>query len=208
MAVIAISRQFGAGGRELGKQIAHKLEYYYADEDILEKAAVEVHVSPEWEKIVEMESGGKLQRYISKLNPFGQSLMERPLTDKQRYIDGFKYVELMHSIITRIAEEGNAVIVGRGGQYILQDFEDAYHLLLIANEKDRVKFIVDKYNFSHKRAVQVVKTMEKRRVNLYSFFGRKDYDDLSLYNLTLNMSKLSMDQAKGLVHELIKKEQL
>ena len=130
--------------------------------------------------------------------------MERPLTDKQGHIDGFKYVELMHSIITRIAEEGNAVIVGRGGQYILQDFEGAYHLLLIANEKDRIKFIEDKYNFSYKRAVQVVKGMEKRRVNLYRFFGRKDYDDLSLYNLTLNMSKLSMDQAKELVHELVK----
>jgi len=204
MAVITISRQFGAGGRELGKRIADKLEYYYADEDILEMAAQEVQVSPELKKIIEMEPGGKIQRYISKLNPFGQSLMERPLNDKQRYIDGFNYVELMHTIITRIAEEGNAVIVGRGGQYILQDFESAYLLLLIANEKDRVKFIVDKYNFSHKRAVQVVKGMQKRRGNLYSFFGRKDYDDLSLYDLTLNMSKLSMDEAQELVYELVK----
>jgi len=204
MAVITISRQFGAGGRELGKRIADKLAYYYVDEDILEMAAQEVQVSPELKKIIEMEPGGKVQRYISKLNPFGQSLMERPLNDKQRYIDGFKYVELMHSIITRIAEEGNAVIIGRGGQYILQDFESAHHLKLIANEKDRIKFIVDKYNFSHKRAVQVVKGMQKRRVNLYSFFGRKDYDDLSLYDLTLNMSKLSMDEAQELVYELVK----
>ncbi len=83
MAVITISRQFGAGGRELGKRIADKLEYYYADEDTLETAAQEVEVSPELRKIIEMESGGKVQRYISKLNPFGQSLMERPLNDKQ-----------------------------------------------------------------------------------------------------------------------------
>ncbi len=110
----------------------------------------------------------------------------------------------MHTIITRIAEEGNAVIVGRGGQFILQNFEKAYFLLLIANESDRIKFIEDKYNFSHKRSVQVVKGMEKRRVNLYSFFGRKDYDDLSLYDLTLNLSKLSLDEAEEMVYELIK----
>lgn len=204
MAVITISRQFGAGAKELGRRIADKLEYYYADEDMLERAAVEVHVSPEWQEIIELEPGGKLQRYISKLSPFGQSLMERPLSDKQRYIDGFKYVELMHTIIGQIAEEGNAVIIGRGGQYILQNFEGAYHLLIVADEKDRVKRIQDKYNFSSKRAVQVVKGMHKRRVNLYGFFGRKDYDDMTLYNLTLNMSKLSLDQAEALVYETIK----
>lgn len=204
MAVITISRQFGAGERELGHRIADKLDYYYTDEDILERAAVEVHVSPEWRKIIEMEPAGKLRRYISKLNPFGQSLMERPLDDKQRYIDGFKYVELMHTIITRIAEEGNAVIVGRGGQYILEDFDDAYHLLLVADEKDRIRLIENNYNYSYTEAAEVVKRMGKRRANLYSFFGRKDYDDLTLYHLVLNMSKLSMEMAEELIFELIK----
>jgi len=204
MAVITISRQYGAGTREMGKHIADKLEYYYADEDILERAAVEANVSPDWIKSIEKERGGKLQRYISKLNPFGKSLMERPLDDKQRYIDGFKYVELMHTIITRIAEEGNAIIVGRGGQYILEDFDDAYHLLFIADEKDRIRLIETSYNFSNTEAANVVKRMGRRRANLYSFFSRKDYDDLTLYHMVLNMSKLSMEAAEELIFDLIK----
>jgi len=204
MAVITISRQYGAGTREMGKHIADKLEYYYTDEDILERAAVEANVSPDWIKSIEKERGGKLQRYISKLNPFGKSLMERPLDDKQRDIDGSKYVELMHTIITRIAKEGNAVIVGRGGQYVLEDFDDAYHLLFIADEKDRIRLIETSYNFSNKEAADVVKRMTKRRANLYSFFGRKDYDDLTLYHMVLNMSKLSMEEAEELVFDLIK----
>ena len=204
MSVFTISRQFGAGGKTLGKRIANKLGYFYADEDYIERAAVEVHVSPDWKEILELESGGRLQRYIYKLSPFEKSFMERPLNDKQTYIDGFKYVELLKMIIIRLAKEGNAVIVGRGGQYILEDFDETYHLLLIANEKDRVQFMEDNYNLSHKRAVQGVKTMEKRRVNLYSYFGRKDYDDLALYHLFLNMSKLSMDKAEELVYELVK----
>jgi len=204
MAVITISRQYGAGSREMGKHIADKLEYYYADEDILERVAVEANVSPDWIKSIEKETGGKLQKYISKLNPFGQSLMERPLDDKQRYIDGSKYVELMYTIITRIAEEGNAVIVGRGGQYVLQDFEGAYHLLLIADEKDRIRLIETSHDFSNTEAANVVKRMAKRRANLYSFFGRKDYDDLTLYHMVLNMSKLSMEAAEKLIFDLIK----
>ena len=205
MAVITISRQYGAGTREMGKHIADKLEYYYADEDILERVAVEANVSPDWIKSIEKETGGKLQKYISKLNPFGQSLMERPLDDKQRYIDGSKYVELMYTIITRIAEEGNAVIVGRGGQYVLQDFEGAYHLLLIADEKDRIRLIETSHDFSNTEAANVVKRMAKRRANLYSFFGRKDYDDLTLYHMVLNMSKLSMEAAEKLIFDLIKR---
>lgn len=204
MAVITISRQFGAGGKKLGKRIADKLGYYYADEDMIERAAIEANVSPDWIKSIEKEPGGKLQKYISQLNPFRQSLMERPLDDKQRYIDGFKYVELMRTIITRIAEEGNAVIVGRGGQYILEDFDDAYHLLFIADEKDRIRLVETSHNFSNTEAADVVKRMGKRRANLYSFFGRKDYDDLTLYHMVLNMSKLSMEAAEELIFEFIK----
>ena len=204
MAVITISRQYGAGTREMGKHIADKLDYYYADEDILERAAVELHVSPEWRKSIKVEPGGKLRGYISKLNPFGQSLMERPLDDKQRNIDGFKYIELMHTIITRIAEEGNAVIVGRGGQYVLEVFDDTYHLLFIADEKDRIRLIETSYNYSYTEAANVVKRMSKRRANLYSLFGRRDYDDLTLYHMVLNMSKLSMEMAEELIFELIK----
>jgi len=203
MAVITISRQFGFGGKIFGKHIADRLGYSYADEDIIERAAVEINVSPDWQEIVGVEPGGKFQRYIENLNPFGKNLMERPLDDKKRYIDGFKYVEILNTIIPQLAKEGNVVIVGRGGQYILENFEDAFHVLMIAEEKDRVQFIVDHYPYSYEKAIQVVKRMEKRRENLYGFFGRKDYEDLTLYHLTVNMSMLSLEKAEDLVCGLV-----
>ena len=103
MAVITISRQFGAEGKIIGRRIADTLGYYYADEDIIERAVVEIYTSPEGRKIFEAEPGDKLKRFISMLNPFGTSLMELPLSDKQRYIDGYKYVELLNSIIPKNA---------------------------------------------------------------------------------------------------------
>ena len=86
----------------------------------------------------------------------------------------------------------------------MQDFEGAYHLLLIADEKDRIRLIETSHDFSNTEAANVVKRMAKRRANLYSFFGRKDYDDLTLYHMVLNMSKLSMEAAEELIFDLIK----
>jgi cytidylate kinase len=203
MSVITISRQFGAGGKTLGKRLADTLGYYYADEDIIDRAVVEVSVAPEGKNILETEPSDKVKTFISKLNPFGTSLMELPLSDKERYIDGFKYFELLNLIIPQIAKDGNAVIVGRGGQYILHDFDDTYHLLLIANEEDKIKFIVDHYRVSRTRAVQMINRMNKRRANLYSFFRKKDYDDPKLYDLIFNMSKFSIDNTKDLMLMLI-----
>jgi cytidylate kinase len=203
MSVITISRQFGSGGKTLGRRIADTLGYYYADEDIIERAAVEIYVSSHGRKMFESEPVDKFKKFISKLNPFGTSLMELPLGDRERYIDGFKYVELLNLIIPKIAKDGNAVIVGRGGQYILQNFDDTYHLLLIAKEEDRVKFIEEHYRASGTRAAQVIKRMDKRRANLFSYFRRKDFDDPTLYDLIINMSLLSIDQAQELVINLI-----
>ncbi|MCJ7542155.1 MAG: cytidylate kinase-like family protein [Desulfobacterales bacterium] len=203
MSVITISRQFGAAGKTIGRRVADTLGYYYADEDIIDRAVVEVSVSPDGKKILETEPSDKVKRFISKLNPFGTSLMELPLSDKERYIDGFKYFELLNLIIPKIAKDGNAVIVGRGGQYILHNFDDTYHLLLIAKEKDKIKFIEDNYRVSSTRAIQMIKRMNKRRANLYSFFGKKDYDDPKLYDLVLNMNLLSIDKAEEHISKLI-----
>ena len=203
MAVITISRQFGAGGKTFGRRIADTLGYYYADEDIIERAVVEIYISSDGRKTIESEPVDRFKKFISKLNPFGTSLMELPLDDKERYIDGFKYVELLNLIIPKIAKDGNAVIVGRGGQYILQNLENTYHLLLIANKEDRTKFIEEHYRASSARAAQMIKRMDKRRANLFSYFRRKDYDDPTLYDLVINMGLLSMDKAQELVVKLI-----
>ncbi|HSQ87810.1 cytidylate kinase-like family protein, partial [Romboutsia sp.] len=159
MPVITISRQFGAGGKTLGRRIADTLGYFYADEDIIERAVVEIHISSDGRKIIETESVDKLRKFISKLNPFGTSLMELPLSDKERYIDGFKYFELLNLIIPKIAKDGNAVIVGRGGQYILHGFDEAFHLLLIADEADRIKFVENYYRVSRERTIKILKRM-------------------------------------------------
>ena len=69
--------------------------------------------------------------------------------------------------------------------------------------EDRIKFIEKDYRISKARTLQILKRMDKRRNNLYSYFRRNDYDDPKLYDLVLNMSLLSLDQAEEIVYMLI-----
>jgi|SaaInl4_150m_RNA_FD_contig_31_1011148_length_2024_multi_3_in_0_out_0_1 cytidylate kinase len=193
MPVITISRQFGAGGKTLGEMVTKQLHYSFYDDHVIQMVAVEAKVSPRWVQSVETEAGGTLLKFISR---FGRkSFLERITTGTGGYIDEEIYVDLLGKIISGIAKEGDAVILGRGSQYILSDFKDALHVLLIAERADRIRFMETHYGLSTHRAESIVGRQEKRRVNLYRKLGKQDYDQPGLYHLVLNTSKLSLEAA-------------
>jgi len=197
MAVITISRQYGAGGKTLGEKVSACMGYYYAVDDIIQRVAWEANVSLEWVECIEKEAGGTLLKFIS--GP-GRKKFSKGLSDyKPGYIDEEIYVHLLHQIIGKIAEEGNAVVLGRGSQYILQEYPEAFHVLLVADTADRIRFMEENYGLSAKDARAVVNRRDKRRVNLYKKFGKQDYDQPHLYHLVLNMSQLSMAKAVDMV---------
>jgi len=202
MAVVTISRQFGAGGLTLGKMIANELGYMFADQDIVERVAKEANVSPHWVETVEKEAGGKLSRFISKM--VSKPLVDRILKDERGYIDEETYLDYIVLIIAQIADEGDVVILGRGSQYILNDHPDAYHILLINDFENRVKFMTENYDLSHAKAAQVVNREDKRRMSLYRKLGKADYDSSSLYHLVLNMARINLQQALKLVCGLVR----
>ena len=116
------------------------------------------------------------------------------------------YVDSLHKIISKIADEGNTIIIGRGGQYILKERENTFHLLLIGEKGDRVKFMETHYDLTTRQATQAVEMDDKRRINLYRKFGKKDYDHPDLYHLVLNMSKVSLDAACEVVCKFVESQ--
>ena len=202
MAVITISRQFGAGGITLGKRIAKRLGYSFFDNEIIQMVAQQAKVSTRWVESMEKEAGGKLERLISGL--VSKNFMDRLLDDRRGYIDEEIYVDLLGQIIKKIAEDDNAVILGRGSQYILTEYDGVYHILLVAAKEYRIKFIEEKYDLFTKHAEQTVKNEDKRRINLYRKFGKEDYDNWSHYHLVLNMSRVDLDMAEDLACRLVK----
>jgi len=201
MSVITISRQYGAGGKTVGKQVADRLGYHIFDEEIMHEVARKANVSKQWVESIEKEAGGKLQRFLSGI--VSRNLVERILADEGGYIDEEIYIDLLYKVIIRIADEGNAVIIGRGGQYILEDFEDTYHFLLIADKLDRVKFIEENYHLTSSQAVKVVTASEKKRANLFRKFGKEGYDSHVHYNMVINTSLLPIAKAADLICNLV-----
>ena len=201
MAVITISRQYGAGGITLGKMIADELSYVFADSEIIARVAEMANVSTHWVETVENEAGGKLSRFITRL--VSKPLVDRILKDERGYIDEEIYLDYLVLIIAQIADEGNTVVLGRGSQYILNDHPDAFHILMIDEFENRVRFMKEHYDLPDTRAMRVVKGEDKRRKALFQKLGKTDYDDPFLYHLVLNMSKVSLEQAKNMVCNLV-----
>ena len=201
MAVLTISRQFGAGGITLGKMIADRFGYTFADTEIIQEIAKEANVSPQWVESFEKEAGSKLSRVISSM--VSQKWIDRVLKDERGYLDEQIYLDYLVLIIAKMADENDVVIIGRGSQYILNDHPDAFHILLVNEFENRVKFLIDRFNFSEKKATQVIINEDKRRLNLYGKIHKKDYDNPGLYHLVLNMNRLDLNMAENLVCQLM-----
>jgi len=205
MAVITISRQFGAGGKTLGEQIAKRLGYAFADENIIQKIAELAKVSPRWVESVEREAGGRLSRLISRM--VSKSLVDKILKDERGYIDEQIYLDYLVVLISQMADEGDVVILGRGSQYILNDLPEACHVLLISSFDNRVRFIEEHYDITEYDAVQLVKANDKRRANLYRKLGKQDYDQPDLYHMVVNTSRVSLEQAERLIVRMVRQQE-
>jgi cytidylate kinase len=164
--------------------------------------AKEANVSPHWVESVEKEAGSKLSRILSGM--VSQKWLDRVLTDERGYIDEQIYLDYLVLIIAKIADEGDVVILGRGSQYILNDHPEAFHILLIDEVDNRVKFMMEHYHLDHKKATQVVGYEDRRRLSLYKKLGKVDYDNPSLYHMVLNMSRMKLEKGCGLICELLK----
>jgi cytidylate kinase len=202
LAVITISRQFGAGGRMLGQMLADHLDYLFLDDLIINEISKEAKVSKSTVIFTERSAGSTVSKIVTRL--LSRDYMERLLGKDRGYMDEEVYVDVLHDIIVKFANQDNVVIMGRGGQYILRNFKNTFHLLLVADLKDRIKFLQRFHKLTNAKAKQAVMLGEKKRANLYRKFGKDDYNDSHLYHMVLNMSQVSLEKAFDLVCTLIK----
>ena len=203
MALITISRQFGAGGKTLGEMVSEKLGYTLYDKDLIQMIAEKAKVSENGVEFIEKETRGKFGVFISGMVPKVIADLKGK-KNSEDMIDEEVYIDVLKDIFTKIAEEGNAVIIGRGGQYVLQNKKDVFHVLATARKEDRAKFLVNKYNLSLKDATKAVELDDKKRLSLYRKYGKDDYDKPLIYHLVLNTSKIDLDSACELICELVR----
>lgn len=193
MAVITISRQFGAGGKTLAQKLAKSLNYTIVHDEIIEKLAQKFKLTPDGVRAYETEVHQDLAPDSDLLSP--KRFLDYIIDPHKKYMDAKEYESLLKKIIPDIAEKDKVIILGRGSQFILKDRPHTCHLLLVASLADRIRFVQEKYNLSPSDAEKIVNRQSKRRMKLMKVFHHEDFDQPLHYDLVLNMSKLDMDAA-------------
>ncbi len=201
MTVLILSRQFGAGGKTLGENLAKRLGFQFVDRDIIAQVAREANVSVDWVVAVERETGGRLMKILSKM--VSGDFIQRMLSDSGSDFDEEKYAAFVKKVVKDIAKEGNAVILGRGSQFIVPDQPGVFKVLLVGEKADREKFLEKKYKLSAAEARQVVAKEDRKRAAFLVGMDAKSPDDPLLYHLCINTSKMSLKQAEEMIVDLI-----
>ncbi len=204
MRIITIARPYGAGGHTVGQEVARRLGFdLVEEEEMINAVAKKVNVSPAWVRSIEKERGYRLMNFISNL--VSPSLLERLQGDEKRGdINEDIYVETLENVMLEIAGKTEAVIVGRGGQYFLQNHPRAVHVLLAADKAYRVRFLEEHYDLNEARASQMVLRKDSRRNNFYKKIHHKHYNNPNLYTVVLNMTRISIDKAVDVISDLAK----
>lgn len=201
MAVLIISRQFGAGGKTLGQRLAKRLGYTYVDRDIIDWVAEEADNSVEWVDEIEQGQPARLLQVLSKMviDNFIERRMAYP--EPKSYPD--QYVTFVKKVITDTAAAGDVVILGRGAEFIIQDGPGNYKVLLVAHRADRVKFLQDKYHITQGQAGELIAKEEKERASFLAKLDPRDPNDPGLYQLCLHTSFVSMEKAERMILDLM-----
>jgi cytidylate kinase len=201
MAVITISRQFGAGGDELARRLVKKLDYRYVSQQVLKEVATRAGVSMDGAAAAEKSAGSWIMALVDRILP--KEKMDSWLKTDSGLMDGQDYLALVTEVITEIGREGDALILGRGGQHILRDSPGVYHVLLVADREVRLRQARDYYQFTDKEAESELKVRDRRRDVYLRAFGDIDPNDPLLYDLTVNTGRVALDKAEALILDLI-----
>lgn len=187
--VITISREFGSGGRTIGKAVADELGIPCYDNEILHEIAVESGFAENYVKDAgEYAPGG-----------FFASAFSHPTSGPNNSDYLWK---IQYNLITEIAERGPCVIVGRCADYILRDKADCLRVFIHADTSFRAQRIVNVYGEREKSPEQRLKDKDKRRAAYHRFYTEMKWGHAQNYDITLNSGTLGIDKCVEIIKSL------
>jgi len=200
--VITISRQLGSGGAYIGQQLAMKLNIFFADREIISKAAKELSTL---EENLESREEKKLSFWNSfiKTTPQTGGVYMAPISQILEFTDNeLFYVE--SDIIKRIASEGPAVIIGRCGFDVLRHHPNHVSIFMHANSEFRNDRIQKLYNVSEDNAKKMIEKSDRERAAYCKTFTGKEWADARNYDVTVDTGKLGIDKTIEFILNYVK----
>lgn len=193
--IITITRQFGSGGHDIGKALSEKLDIPFYDKELISIAAKESGIAPEvFETVDEKATNSLLYSLSMGFNHYSNGFTateDLPFNDRL-YI-------LQHKIIKELAEKENFVVVGRCADYVLRENPHVVKVYIYADIESRIKRAVERHDIDSVRAKQAVVKADKNRANYYSFYSGKKWGLADNYDLCINSTNLTVDQAVEII---------
>lgn len=192
--IIAISREYGSGGRRLGLKLSEMLGIPFYDNELINKAAEESGYSKELFEKADKGATNPLMYSISRIGT-STAVNGAPLNDK--------LFAIQSDVIKDIAQKGSCVIVGRCAQYVLQDDLDCTSVFVYSDVKHRVKRAIEEYNIPEDKVEEIIEEEDKRRATFYNHHTHQKWGISHNYHLAIDTGRVSIDVAAKIVREYV-----
>ena len=184
--IITISREFGSGGRTIGKAVARKLGIPCYDAELITEMAKQSGFAEDYVREAGEYAPGGL------LNSMFTSRAGGPTNEDILW-------QIQCNMVAQLAKKGPCVIVGRCGDYILRDRPDVLKVFVHADMAFRAKRIVEVYGQREESPEQRLKDKDKRRSTYYRFYTGRKWGQLDTYDLILNSGVLGIEKCTELI---------
>ena len=184
--IITISRQYGSGGREIGKRLAEKLGIPFYDKELITLAAQQSGYS---EHLFEKTDKGATNSLLYSLSMYGNTmgLYDMPLNDKLFIAQS--------QTIKNVAEQGSCVIVGRCADYVLRGHPHVLNVFIHSDMESKVKRLIEEYGVESDDVVDLINKTDKRRANYYNYYTGMKWGRAENYHLALRTDCVGIEGA-------------
>lgn len=202
--IITIDREYGSGGRMIGKLLAERLGISFYNKEITEMAAKKSGMSEEaFEKVDETATSSLLYSVATGGYMFGNYVspqVDLPLNDKLFITQS--------EIIKNIANQESCVIVGRCADYILKDRSDVINIFIHADKETRKERAINEYGIAADKVEGYLHKIDKKRRTYYNYYAGEKWGNSTNYHLCLNSSVLGIEGAIHIIESFIKEREV
>lgn len=196
--IITIGREFGSGGRELGRRLSEELGFAYYDQEIISEIARRTEMSEQYvQSIVEHKPSFSFPIHI------GRSFYPAPAPV---FDQSMSVYQEQARIITEMAHKSECVIVGRCGDYILKEYEP-FRMFVYADMESKMKRCREKASeeekMTDKELKQHILGIDKKRAKYYEFYTGHKWGDKLNFDLCINTSRTVIKEIVPAVARLI-----
>ena len=197
MRAVTLSRQYGCGGGEIAIRVARLLGWSLVDHQLVAGVATQLGIAEQQVASLDERAAGFVSRVIDSLL---LASPEVPVTrDNLPTNPSQLYHEAVGRLIHEALERGKVVIVGRGGQAMLQDRPDVLHVRVVAPLAQRIAYVARREGLSPSDARSRIQHKEQDRIRYLQAHYHRSPEDPLLYDITLNTGILSLDSAAELI---------